>query len=210
MKNLPNFLLGYIDRHLTPSDVRDFLLKEFEVFRDFTAGGELAALTALLARLGWVKSESVTEEDLSNSENDINDAINWMERLGTDNVTKGGVAVIGAGMNLDILDAFDSDMEWVGVQAQRLLQHVESRRSKSLTKFTTEINAQQIFAERTAVSVFFSLYARRHCDLRFINTAFKLNEWLMADYRRNQAQDLKMRFLLALAEQENSARELLA
>ena len=41
-------------------------------------------------------------------------------------------------MNLDILDAFDSDMEWVRVQAQRLLQHVESRRSKSLTNFKTE------------------------------------------------------------------------
>jgi len=210
VKNFSNFLLGFVDRHLTPSDVREFLLKEYEVLRDSAAGGELAALTSFLARLGWVESESVTEEDLSYSESDINDAINWMERLESDNVIKGGVAVVGAGMNLDILDAFDLDMEWVGVQAQRLLQHVESRRSKSLTNFKTEINAQQIFAERTALSVFFSRYARRHGDLRFINTAFKLNEWLMVDYRRIQGQDLKIRFLLALAEQENSAKELLA
>lgn len=209
MKNLPNFLLGFTDRHLTQSDVREFLLKEYELLRDSSADRELTKLTALLARLGWMESESVAEEEFGYSDNEINDAINWMERFGSNDFIKSGVAVVSAGMNLDILDAFDSQMEWVRVQAQRLLQHVESRRSKSLTNFTTEINVQQIFTERTTVSVFFSRYARRHSDLRFINTAFKLNEWLIMDYRQIKEQDLKLRFLMALAEQENSAKELL-
>jgi len=210
VKNVNGLSFSFMDRHLTQTDVRELLLKEYELLRDSAAGGELAALTALLARLGWIASESVVEEEFGYTENEISDAIHWMERLGSDNVIKGGVAVVGVGMNLDILDAFDSEMEWVRVQAKRLLQHVESRRSKSLTNYSTEINAQQIFAERSAISFFFSRFAKRHGDLRFINSAFKLNEWLLVDYRRIQGQDLKMRFLLALAEQEISAKELLA
>lgn len=199
-----------MDRHLTQSDVREFLLKKYELLRDFPEGIEMEKLKALLVRMGWVGTEIAVEKDISYSKNEIGDAISWMEKLDGDHVITRGIMVAGAGVNLDILDAFDSEMDWVHIQAQRLLQHVESRRSKSLTSYTTEINDQQIFAEKSAVSVFFSRYARRHGDLRFINTAFKLNEWLMTDYRRIQGLDHQVRFLLALAEQENSAKELLA
>jgi len=210
VKSLSDLFLGFVDRHLTPSGVREFLLKEFELIRDSAADRELTSLTTLLARLGWIEAESVVEEEFGYSENQISGAISWMERLGSDYVITRGVAVTGTGVNLDILDAFDAQMEWVRVQAQRLLQHAENRRSKSLINYTTEINTQQIFAERAAVSTFFSRFARRHSDLRFINTAFKFNEWLMADYRRIQGFDQKARFLLALAEQEYGAKELLA
>jgi hypothetical protein len=209
VKTSHNRFFGFLDRHLTALGVREFLLKEYELLRGFSSYGEFSKLSALLVQLGWITLEKVVENDNEYAEDEISDAINWMKRLRNENVIAKGVAATGIGRNLEILDTFDSKMDWIQIQAQRLLQHVESRRSKSLAKFTEEINASRIFIEKTDVSVFFSRYARRHLDLRFINTAFKLNEWLKADYRRTKGQDQKICFLIALAEQENSAKELL-
>jgi len=63
--------------------------------------------------------------------------------------------------------------------------------------------------EKIAMAIFFSCYARRHEDLRFLNAAFKLNEWLASDYKKMKGTALRLYFLKALAEQEISAKELL-
>ncbi len=93
---------------------------------------------------------------------------------------------------------------------ENLLRQVEVKRERSLRKFTREISTDQQKLERCDVSILFSRVARRRRDLRFLNAALKLNEWNMHEFKDAANDVCTARLLIALAEQEISAKELLA
>jgi hypothetical protein len=206
--------LGYFDKHLTQNDVRRFLVSEYQTFIEGQSAPEelyinMERVGALLAKLGWIEmgNQQILDEIKSISHIDI--AERWMEKLYGSHVISQGVVMIGAGENLDILDSYGTREDFVRSEADRLLRHMENRRRNSLGDFNENLDEQGIFKEKTDHAIFFSRYALNHNDLRFLNAALKLNEWLMVAYRKVQDNQLRIAFLLALAEQEISAQELL-
>jgi hypothetical protein len=89
---------------------------------------------------------------------------------------------------------------------EKLLKHVEVKREHALQKFTQKIPAEQQWLERCDISILFSHTARRWHDLRFLNTALKMNEWYINELGRTSSDLCAARLLIALAEQELSAR----
>jgi hypothetical protein len=208
-------VLTYFDRHLTQDGVRRFLVSEYQTFIEGHSAPEdlysnLERVGALLAKLGWIEmgNQKILDE-IKLISSHIDAAERWLEKLYGSHVVSQGVVMVGAGENLDILDSHNTREDFVRSEADRLLRHVENRRRKSLGQFSESLDQQENFKEKTEIAVFFNRYAQRHNDLRFLNAAFKLNEWLMIDYRKVQDSQLRTAFLLALAEQEISAQELL-
>jgi len=58
-----------------------------------------------------------------------------------------------------------------------------------------------------SVAVLFARAARRRGDLRFLNAAFKLNDWAYPVHRRIRPGPRLARYLLSLAEQETAVSE---
>jgi hypothetical protein len=207
-------ILAYFDRHLTQEDVRSFLVSEFQAILEVGPASMdghpgLGRIGVLLANLGWVEKDAHHVPDEINTIIDLDAAFRWMEKLYGVPVISRNVVMTGVGENLEILDSQRTQESFVGSEAERLLRHVEYRRRRSLSEFSEDLDSQQIIKEKANLSIFFSRRAMRHNDLRYLNAAFKLNEWLMGAYRKMQGTELRTRFLLALAEQENTAQEML-
>ena len=136
----------------------------------------------------------------------------WARRCPEGRVIRKGTLVAGSGRSLSRLDELDADdtRDFVDRNAERLLLHVESRRRQSLRDFEPAAAHSSAWIERHDVVVFFSRRARRRGDLRFLNAAFKLNDWAYPAHRRSPPAAQLARYLLALAEQERAAREVLA
>jgi hypothetical protein len=199
---------------MTKADTRKFLLAEYssQISREgnVSMDPELTRVGVLLGKLGWMKTGKIEGAIPAYLTADIENAVKWMEDLPYGIVISKGIIVPGAGRNLDILDFQSNREEFVRMESEKLLRHVESRRKRSLDQFTVDLDAWQILGEKIGISVFFSRHALRCGDLRFINAAFKLNEWLMDSHRRFRKNILRALFLVALAEQETCAAELLA
>ena len=214
MAGLVEAIIGFFDRHLTQEDIRRFLVSEYQAITGEEPSHEifdsnLDRIGALLTKLGWIDAEKDHSVGEIDSISHIDAAELWMERLYGGHVISQNVVVVDTGKNLDVLDSHSSQEDFVRSEAERLLRHVENRRKKSLSQFSDNLDEQDAFKEKAELAFFFSRYAKRHSDLRFLNAAFKLNEWLMGSYRKVHDKQLREKFLLALAEQENSVVELL-
>ena len=215
MANFLEIIFRVFDRHVTKEDVRNFLLKEFESFNNILAENDpgyddLKRLREHLSILGWISDDSSLGPSELNSTEVLSIYAMWKDKLHNAHVISKGIVETGAGRNLDLLDHSCDLPEFVRAEAIRLLRHVETRRFKALKVFSSDLDAVQIFQERAEISIFFSRYARRHGDLRYINAVLKLNEWLMSDFRKAKNIETRVKFLLSLAEQEISAREIMA
>jgi len=212
--SLFNIITKIIQPHLSQQKIKKFILEQYQfmaekVEKENKDKDIFHQLTWLLAQLGWVSSISQPAETQQYSSEDYKLAETWFEGLYGAPVINKGVLVAGAGKHLDILDEKEAQIKFVRQQAEYLLRHIESRRRKSMQRFAEPLNGQAMLEEKIAMAIFFSCYARRHEDLRFLNAAFKLNEWLASDYKKMKGTALRLYFLKALAEQEISAKELL-
>jgi len=214
LAGLVDILLGFFDRHHTQEEVRVFLVSEYQSILEKKHDVEnlypfLGILSLLLAKLGWIEKLDSFDMDEIQTNSDLDEAIRWMEKLYGGHVISQSVVVAGAGENLDVLDSHRTKEDFVAAEAELLLRHVEYRRRKSMNEFSDDLSKEQVLKEKTNLSIFFSHHAMRYNDLRFLNAAFKLNEWLMGAYRKMRENDLRLPFLLALAEQEYAAQEML-
>ncbi len=119
--------------------------------------------------------------------------------------------VPGLASALDWMDAHGSadQKAFAALWLEKLLRHVEVRRKSCLPVLTASVFADQLWLERHAIAALFCRVARRHHDLRFLNAAFKLNDWAFTDPQSKSSPALLSAFLQALEEQETAARELL-
>lgn len=161
---------------------------------------DLRLLENLMVSLGWQTYGSPAKlENRQPSATDFGD-------LDIEHCFVRGILRPGCGRYLDLISS-------IGPQAdalmERLLRHVEVKRQKALRKFAPDLSAEAQWLERCDVSILFSHYARRRKDLRFLNAALKMNEWYLKESQRG-TDAVQARLLLALAEQELSAGELLA
>jgi hypothetical protein len=196
-------LAGLLEREVDPQSIRAYIEKRYGVFVEKHDIGEaveqdLAAVQQIMITLGWLNGSQAAQENRKYPE--IQGETEWFGKQGL---------VPGAGQALDQLD-LQGERQVTNQILEKLLRHVEIKREKSLSKFVRSLSPDQIWIERCDVSILFSRVARRHHDLRFLNAALKMNEWYLRKIGNSRSVEVTARFLLALAEQELSAGEMLA
>ncbi len=194
------WLAGLFERETVPQTMRTYIESNYAQLAgqkkpDNLVGEDLISIEMILAELGWISSS----RNVRNKEEIRFDA--ELEWFGKEGLTP------GAGLALDQLDS-QKYKETTAV-LEKILRHVEVKRENSLSKFTQPLSHSQIWLERCDISILFSRTARRHSDLRYLNAALKMNEWYLRKIGKTRSQHIKARFLLALAEQELSVKELL-
>lgn len=135
----------------------------------------------------------------------------WRESLPGGMVVSKGVITPQSGRFLDSLASSGPQRptEFVSKNIERLLRHVEIKRDRSIEKFTRPLTGEAARLERHDVAILFARHALRSRDFRLLNAGFKLNDWSFPLYRKRGLSTGLSRYLLALLEQEYSARELL-
>jgi hypothetical protein len=175
---------------------------------------DLAAASRRLAELQWIDSTQAVAEDAEPVDDLLASAREWRSGLPTGGVLDAGTFAARCGTFVGLFDELGSEEErtFAQAQAERLLRHVEGKRQLALSASAPEVSHKCLLVERWDVAILFARMARRHLDLRFLNTALKMNDWSISEFaRRPRAFGPKQRahFLLSLAEQEYAAKALL-
>jgi hypothetical protein len=89
---------------------------------------------------------------------------------------------------------------------ERLLRHVEVRRKDSLRTHPTQSDRDRNKV-RHDMALCFMTASRRWDDVRFLNSALKLNDWAFPSYRGKSINPSLTRYLLALTGCELAVRE---
>jgi hypothetical protein len=210
-------LAGLFEGGIREEEIKNYCLKELDqinaahdkpqsVIRDM----ELAV--TLLHNLEWFEVEKKGDTGGFSKDNPSAAEIReWKELLKTRHVLQKGMMMPGGSYYLDLLDG-ENDKEIkliVRSNLERILKHVEVMRRKSLSSYSTGLSHNQLWLERYDTGILFSRYARRHNDLRFLNTALKLNDWFLTKKPGGLPLECRSRLLLSLCEQEFSAKEML-
>lgn len=207
-------LVGLLSYDPGPEDIRRFVQEHFQRFKEDERSkienqADLTVLQVCMIDLGWLDHR----QKVSTPKHEVGEIDQqWLTCLKDKKIFTKGVLQPGSGKYLDMLDeaAQSTEKALTADVLEKLLRHVEIRREKSLGKFTKDITEEQNWIEKFDISILFSRTARRHNDLRFLNAAMKMNEWYMAKLKTSKLDKSMARLLLALAEGEISARELLA
>ncbi len=207
---LLGLMAGWFDHETSVENVREFVEKHYRSLAlkqnlPEETRNDMAQLRKLLLQLGWQAGEKA-DLNVKEKEKTGQAPLDFAD-LNPANCFERGVLRPGCGRYLDQFSTANAERD---VLMQRLLRHVEVKRQASLQKFSQELPAEAQWLERCDISILFSHYARRTRDLRFLNAAFKLDEWNIKMMRRSLSDAGRVRLLLALAEQEISAKELLA
>ena len=209
-------LFRRMDVFLYPEEIRVFIFSGLERFRQKDnisrqIQSDLWQVRSLFFSLGWLE-EGVfpfiekTKED--NQKITLTDARSFFKSRAA---IEKGLVRRGSAMRLEVLEEQASSQDDVLIQEnlEKLLRHVEIRRKDSLLAFAEHLPEEDIWLERHDTCILFCRHARRAGDLRYLNTAMKMNDWYYPCYKRAAAGANLSRFMLALAEQEVCAKELL-
>ncbi len=205
MGRLLDRMLSVFDHEIGTEDVRVMVEEGYHHLAcqgalSIEAREDLGLLGNLLAKLGWKTYGNPAKLAVKLP------SPSGFKDMSTENCFVRGALRLGCGR---YLDALSSTGEEADASVESLLRHVEVKRQRALRKFTRELADEAQWLERCDVSILFSRFARRRHDLRFLNAAFKMNEWYLKEIR-GASGVVQARQLVALAEQELSAQELLA
>ncbi len=155
---------------------------------------------------------SIEAHDTSDHEPSLDDSLAWMNGLEGKPAIVKGVLAVGAGEHLGTLSqhrdrAGVDDFVWLSLD--RILRHVEVKRSACLEKTAPTHSTERVTLERLDTAILFSRVAKRDNDIRFLNAALKLNDWSFKPCAYG-SDDVRARYLLSLAEQESAAKEMLS
>jgi hypothetical protein len=92
--------------------------------------------------------------------------------------------------------------------AEQLLLHVEVKRKASL-RAAYSATAMEAWGEKLSIAIFFCHVAQKQNDLRFLNTALKINDWAYRFFRERMIPPQASIFIASLQEQESSMEGLL-
>ncbi|HEY60622.1 MAG TPA: hypothetical protein G4N92_08080 [Anaerolineae bacterium] len=223
-KNLLQFGNRIIDRYHDEESMRTFLFTNFVRLADKVRNSaedalspsalvDLSRVQELLQRIGVEIPDKLIKKypPMAKRQNDRKNFEKWRAHLKGNKVISRAVVAVDAGMFLDLLadSKKPTSQRFYIDNLERLLRHVEVKRKDALLQFDREISADQIWIERHCVTILFCRHARRAKDLRFLNTAFKLNDWAFRNFKHGISFPRKANYLLAVAEQEYSTQELL-
>jgi hypothetical protein len=217
MKSCESSHISFLTRkcvgYLTPSEIKKFVLKKYHLISENepkaeSISSDLTRVKANLIILGWVdgKKMSVNHKQLKRSQK----VDEWVNSLEHGKVINQGIITVGTGVYLEILDESGEKLKSFSKKAlESLLRHVEVKRKKSLDAFSQSLSYKDKILEGLAISILFCRTARRHADIRFLNTALKMNDWFFPMVKNEVSGKPLVLFLIALTEQEISVMELL-
>jgi len=200
------------------AQIRDMLL---QMHRDFSAvpperrsasvNDDFSATRILLGELGWIDESPPSLHCSSEIADLLAAGRDWRTTLPKRGVLESGRFAAGAGRILDILDRLGTEEEgqFARVQSERLLRHVESRRQLCLSQSIPALPTSELLLQRCEVAILFSRLAVRRRDLRYLNTALKMNDWFLNARPDRWAPAQRARLMRSLAEQEFAAEALL-
>jgi hypothetical protein len=165
----------------------------------------------ILLVLGWVKLQKNPFNAYSFKKQVLlPELMAWKKDLWDGKVIRTGIVKTGAGFYLDQADLNEAVFHdsFVSDNLESILKHIETRREESLQDFDPVVDGEGLWFERLDIVILLARAARRKKDPRFLNTAFKLNDWYYSKLKRKSTQPEMVRFLLALAEQEYTFKEL--
>ncbi len=213
----PSFIADILEgNYLSASKIKMFVLKKYDHLGNEQERGEgfeaeWMELKTNLAILNWIKGEkSVVAQKKKNDEKEKSSVTQWVHGLKNNAVINHGFIAWGTGKNLDWLD--ENDMELNGFRTcalESILKIVEVKRKKIIKAFPQDLTQEEKICEGLSISILLSRAAHRHKDLRFLNAAFKLNDWYYPILRSAISKKPLINYLLALSEQEKTAAELL-
>jgi hypothetical protein len=217
MKSCESRLISFLTRkcagYLTPSEIKKFVLKKYHLISENEPkveplASDLTSVKANLIILGWVdgKKMSINHKQVKPSQK----VDEWVNSLEHGKVINQGIIAVGTGVYLEMLDESGEELKSFSKKAlESLLRHVEVKRKKSLDTFSQGLSYKDKILEGLAISILFCRTARRHADIRFLNTAFKMNDWVFPMVKNEVRGKPLILYLLALTEQEISVMELL-
>ena len=209
-----SFFAGLFDRRPSASEIDDFVLKKYHSLKHkpYVAEDILSELVELknnLVYLGWIEQDDAVRAD-TNRRNIRSTVYQWVENLSNGKIIDHGIIATSAGANLDWLDDNGEDLNgFTSTSIEALLKFVEVKRKKALKAFSRELTSDERIQEGLRISMLLSRASRRRGDLRFINTAFKMNDWYYPILKSSRTEKYLIDYLLALTEQEKSAAEML-
>ena len=157
---------------------------------------------ALCAEFGLLPMSEVLDPG---GPQDPAEAFQWKNALPNGQIFTDGAMAPGSAAALGVL--VDFDLDWVLPRAERLMRHVEIYRTGALPRFTGPANR---WVELHETARLMSRLAQDVPDLRFLNTALKLNDLGWIRYPETIVEDpAHSRWLVAVAEQELVFRALL-
>lgn len=214
---ISNGLAALFEGGVQEKDIKLFCLNEYKritAIHDKPAGveGDLRKIEKLLEALGWLGNERLFGGHENETDNMTDaDLQRWITFLEEHYIFEKGIIAAGSSRYMDFIDEIygKKNQRLIKNNLERILRHVEVRRKNSLSIFSVGLSHDQMWLERFDTSILFSRYARRHNDLRFLNAAYKLDDWFFEKNEGRKTLECQARFVLALCEQESSSMELL-
>jgi len=220
---LPLRILGWaktlLDESVPPERLRAFMAEALAQAEASLSSGraslpadsrrELIQARSLAARLGLIPALPGTPPTGQDADPDVlQRAEAWLARLGDGKAISRSGLTPGAGPALIVLleRTPNERLPLLENALVSLLRHVETRRRAGLRLSSTAPGVDP-WMEWLSVAVLFARAARRRGDLRFLNAAFKLNDWAYPVHRRIRPGPRLARYLLSLAEQETAVSE---
>jgi hypothetical protein len=217
MKKIESRLISLLTRkcagYLTPSEIKKFVLKKYHLLSENESKAEpiasdLIRVKANLIILGWVDGIKMSVNYKHKKPSQKVDE--WVNSLEHGKVINQGIIAVGTGVYLEMLDESGEELKSFSKNAlESLLRHVEVKRKKSLDSFSQSLSYKEKILEGLAISILFCRTARRHADIRFLNTALKMNDWVFPMVKNEVSGNPLILYLVALTEQEISVMELL-
>jgi len=179
---------------------------------DEASVGVLWRLHETLISLGWIQAPQNPFRPIGESKRLSRDDLDkWRKTLKDDRVIHAGVVKVGTGRYLDRMAGLDENEygSFLETNLERLLNHVETRRGRSLRRFDRRLKEDKRWMERLDIVLLFIRNTVRMGDVRFLNAALKCTDEYYAHFRYNLPGPVLLRYLMALAEQESAFKELI-
>lgn len=206
----------YFDGCLSPIEIKTFVLNKYSNLNlkeseTNLSSNVLERIKDNLITLGWVvEIKGIQNTNKSKNNNTLLVAVDWINQLKNGKVINQGTIAKDTGIYLDMLDESGGDLQdFTAKSLESLLKYVEIKRKKTLSSFSQNITKENKTLEGMGISILFSRFAKRHSDLRFLNAAFKMNDWFFPKLRTAVGGKPLVYYLLSLTEQEITVAELL-
>jgi hypothetical protein len=209
-----------LDESIPAERLRAFLAESLVQAEASVASGRVSLTEAtqrdldrarlLAERLGLLPPASGAQPPGQDGGPDFEQSRAWLASLGEAKVIGRSGLMPGAGTALIALLERPPEDRTFDLDAilESLLRHVETRRKAGL-RLAPPLEGQDPWMEWLAIAILFARAARRRGDLRFLNTALKINDWAYPSHRHARLGPRLARYLLSVAEQETALGEAL-
>lgn len=132
-------------------------------------------------------------------------ALSWFEQHSAHGlVVKGTVERYTAAHLLTLIQEEGiSEPKVIGAFPEALLRHVELRR-KNCLQLRGGHGLSERWFEVHDTAILLARWAGRSSDIRYLNTAMKLNDWALVVHRRSVPADLLARYMLSISEVQHA------